>query len=432
MENMNLYIVVGVLIFMIIMFLLQKATYGVTAMTCVAILVLTGVLDFTTAFSGIINKNTILVATVMVVGNAIGKTSVTRKIKAGINHLKGKSGLILMLAMFGFTILLCQVMGQVAVLTIMFVFVQTLDDDGEVCSSRMLYLIVAMLCAWTGRFPVGMGAALPMQANAYYEGMVTDPAQTLGMFDMTKVAIIPALALTVYSLFAWRLLPKTTLDSSAVKTNQSAQKEETSISGFQEFIVFAVFFAVVIGFLFSDLLGNQAYMISVVGVLLIIYTKTMKREEVVEIMTSDMVWMIAGMLAMSSALSSSGAGEAIGNFVLKILGENPSGLKVLTVFGITTVVMTTFLSNTGSMAVLTPIAASTALAGGMDPRAVVLVVNVASWFALAFPTGCAAGTMVYAIGKYDPIKLLKFNIPYLIIAVATLIFSTNLFFPVYG
>ena len=311
MENMNLYIVVGVLIFMIIMFLLQKATYGVTAMTCVAILVLTGVLDFTTAFSGIINKNTILVATVMVVGNAIGKTSVTRKIKAGINHLKGKSGLILMLAMFGFTILLCQVMGQVAVLTIMFVFVQTLDDDGEVCSSRMLYLIVAMLCAWTGRFPVGMGAALPMQANAYYEGMVTDPAQTLGMFDMTKVAIIPALALTVYSLFAWRLLPKTTLDSSAVKTNQSAQKEETSISGFQEFIVFAVFFAVVIGFLFSDLLGNQAYMISVVGVLLIIYTKTMKREEVVEIMTSDMVWMIAGMLAMSSALSSSGAGEAI-------------------------------------------------------------------------------------------------------------------------
>ncbi len=50
MENMNLYIVVGVLIFMIIMFLLQKATYGVTAMTCVAILVLTGVLDFTTAF----------------------------------------------------------------------------------------------------------------------------------------------------------------------------------------------------------------------------------------------------------------------------------------------------------------------------------------------------------------------------------------------
>ena len=421
MENMNLYIVVGVLIFMIIMFLLQKATYGVTAMTCVAILVLTGVLDFTTAFSGIINKNTILVATVMVVGNAIGKTSVTRKIKAGINHLKGKSGLILMLAMFGFTILLCQVMGQVAVLTIMFVFVQTLDDDGEVCSSRMLYLIVAMLCAWTGRFPVGMGAALPMQANAYYEGMVTDPAQTLGMFDMTKVAIIPALALTVYSLFAWRLLPKTTLDSSAVKTNQSAQKEETSISGFQEFIVFAVFFAVVIGFLFSDLLGNQAYMISVVGVLLIIYTKTMKREEVVEIMTSDMVWMIAGMLAMSSALSSSGAGEAIGNFVLKILGENPSGLKVLTV-----------LSNTGSMAVLTPIAASTALAGGMDPRAVVLVVNVAAWFALAFPTGCAAGTMVYAIGKYDPIKLLKFNIPYLIIAVATLIFSTNLFFPVYG
>lgn len=433
MENLNLYIVVAVLILMIVMFMIQKVSYGVTAMTGVAILTVTGVLDLNTAFAGIVNKNTILIATVMVVGAAIGKTSVIRNLKDGINRLKGKSGIVLLLALFGFTIALCQVMGQVAVLTIMYVFVQTLDDDGDICQSRVLFLILAILCAWTGRFPVGMGAALPMQANAYYEGMATSADQMLGMFDMTKVAIIPGVALTIYCLFAWRLLPKARLQSDAIKTNQSAARKETKpLTRIQEIIVFVIFLAVVIGFLFSDVLGSQVYMISVVGVLIMIYNKTMEREEVVRIMTQDVLWMVAGMLAMSSALNSSGAGEAIGNLVLRLLGSNPSGLMVLTVFCVTATVMTTFMSNTGTVAILTPVAASTAIAGGMDPRSVVLVINVACWFALGFPTGCAAGTMAYAIGKYDPIKLLKFNIPYLVIAVVSLILSVNLFFPVYG
>ena len=37
--------------------------------------------------------------------------------------------------------------------------------------------------------------------------------------------------------------------------------------------------------------------------------------------------------------------------------------------------MTNFLNNNGTVAIMTPIAVSTALAGGMNPRAVVLVIN---------------------------------------------------------
>lgn len=111
MEDMKLYIVLAVMVFMIVMFLWQKVSYGVTAMTSVTILALLGVINIQTAFSGITNKNTILVATMMVVGGAIGRTSLTRRMKEWLEQLKGKSGIMLMAAMFACTIVLCQVMG---------------------------------------------------------------------------------------------------------------------------------------------------------------------------------------------------------------------------------------------------------------------------------------------------------------------------------
>ena len=149
-------------------------------------------------------------------------------------------------------------------------------------------------------------------------------------------------------------------------------------------------------------------------------------------LAGDMIFCVAGVLVVSAALSFSGAGELIGKFVLTLLGNEPSGLLVTTVFCLVTAVMTNFLSNNGTVAIMTPIAVSTALAGGMNPKAVVLVVYCASCLAIGFPTGCAASTMAYAIGNHNPIRLLKFTLPYLALGCASLIVSAMLFYPIYG
>lgn len=62
----------------------------------------------------------------------------------------------------------------------------------------------------------------------------------------------------------------------------------------------------------------------------------------------------------------------------------------------------------------------------------VLVVYCASCLAIGFPTGCAASTMAYAIGNHNPIRLLKFTLPYLALGCASLIVSAMLFYPIYG
>ena len=436
MENFNLIITLLVMVFMIISFVIQKWSYGVTAMVCVIVLALTGVIDVQTAFSGFSNTTTILIATMMVIAGALGKTSLIQRIRQAMAKAQGKSGVLLILLICAFTALLTQLMGMTAVMAIMLMFVQTLDDNDAsgISQSRMLFLCATMICTWFGRFPIGMGAALPLTTNAYFEGLVGgDPNQLLGVFDFLKIGLLPSIIGTVYCLFAWRLIPKKDIKADAIDLGSAARQGAAStMSPAHEIIVYIGFLATIVAFFFSNQLGSFVYLIPAVVILVFIFSGVMTSREAIAGLTGDMIWMVAGVLVFSTALSQSGAGEYIGNLVLSLLGDNPSGLLVTIVFTVVATIMTTFMSNNGTVAILTPIAASTAVAGGMDPRAVVSLVSMASCLAISFPTGCSAATVAYAVGGFNPIKMLKFTLPYVLIMMVSLIISANIFFPVYG
>ena len=424
---MQMYIVLGLLVFMIAMFFTHKVPYGVTTMTCCVMLALTGVFDISTAFSGLANKTTILIACMFTVAYAFGKTSLINKVRNCMERIKGKSGLAFIIFLFLVTIVLSQLMGRTAIVSIVALFLVSLDDKDEICASRMIFAAFAVMAAWSLKFPVGLGATMSPTANAYYEGIISNPALMLLPGDFIKVSFIPATALTIYALFAWKFIPRHGVNTSDVKEI----KETTAISRRDETIINIVFIGVLLGFIFGARIGNLMYVIPAAGVLVLLYTKTLTTKETVNSLTGDMVWMIAGVLVMSDAIGRSGVGDMIGNGLLVLLGDKPSGVFVLFVFAVTSIVMTTFMSNTGTAAVLTPIAASLSMVAGMDPRGIVLIINIASIMAIAFPSGSAECALAFAIGQHEPGKLLKFTLPYLLIAVVTLVISASIFFPVY-
>ena len=424
---MQIYIVLGLLVFMIAMFFTHKVPYGVTTMTCCVMLALTGVFDISTAFSGLANKTTILIACMFTVAYAFGKTSLINKVRNSMERIKGKSGLGFIVFLFLVTIVLSQLMGRTAIVSIVALFLVSLDDKDEICASRMIFAAFAVMAAWSLKFPVGLGATMSPTANAYYEGIISNPALMLLPGDFIKVSFIPATALTIYALFAWKSIPRHAVNTSDVKE----VKETAAISRRDEIIINIVFIGVLLGFIFGAKIGSLMYVIPAAGVLVLLYTKTLTAKETVDSLTGDMVWMIAGVLVMSDAIGRSGVGDMIGNGLLVLLGDKPSGIFVLFVFAVTAIVMTTFMSNTGTAAVLTPIAASLSMVAGMDPRGIVLIINIASIMAIAFPSGSAECALAFAIGQHEPGKLLKFTLPYLLIAVVTLVISASIFFPVY-
>lgn len=252
----------------------------------------------------------------------------------------------------------------------------------------------------------------------------------LGIFDVLKAGILPSIALTIYCLFAWKLIPRTKIDVNALGS-AGGPKGEQKFSRKTDIIVVAALLIIVVGLMLNGQLGNYSYLIPAACVLILIYTKVVSVKEAVGAMTSDTVWMAAGIMVVSSALTNSGAADVLDQGLLGILGDNPSGLYVSFVFSIVSVILTTFLNNTAVMMAFTPIAASVALAGGMNPRSVVLVVFMSSTLGLAFPTASNMASMAFAVCHHNPLKTAKFCIPFLLIGVITVTLSSNFFFPVY-
>ena len=426
--TIEMIIVLAILAFMVVMLLTRIIPYGVTAMICCVAFVLTGVCDLSTAFSGLSNSTTIMVATMIVVASALGKTSLVHRLRGTITNLQGKQGIFLVVALYVITLALSQLMGQIACLSIMLLFVQTLDEKSSISPARMLFAVACINTIWTSKIPIGMGATMPGTINSFYQGMV-GPEDLLAITDYFKAGILPAIVGTVYCILCYKLIPSGKIDNSQVKD----VKETEALSRRDEIITFLVFFLVMGGFMFSNQLGsNVTNVLPAAGVLILILTKVLSVKEAVSTLTSDMVWMIAGMTVMSSVLGSTGVGDLIGNTVLNILGSNPSGLFVSIVFCVVTTILTNFLSNMGTMALMCPIAAATAQAGGMNVKAVVLVAAVSSWFAIAMPTGCAGAMMAFGIGNHNAFKVMKFTLPLVLLLMISLIIGVNLFFPIYN
>lgn len=426
--TIEMIIVFAVVVFMVVMLLTRAIPYGVTGMICCVAFVLTGVCDLTTAFSGLSNSTVILVAPMIVVASALGKTSLVHRLRTVLNRLEGKQGIVLVIALYVITLALSQLMGQMACLSIMLMFVQTLDEKSAISPARMLFAVSVINTLWTSKLPIGMGATMPGTINSFYQGMV-GPEDLLAITDYFKAGILPAIAGTIFCILCYKLIPTSKLDNSQVRE----VKEAKAISRRDEIIIFLVFLLVMAGFMFSKQLGSDiSNVLPAAGVLILILTKVMSGKEAVSILTGDMVWMVAGMSVVSTVLGTTGVGDLIGNTVLKILGNNPSGLFVVTVFCVVTTIMTNFLSNMGTMALMCPIAAATALAGGMNVKTVVLVAAVSSWFSVALPTGSSGTMLAFGVGNHSAAKLLKFTIPLEIVLMVSLIISVNLFFPVYN
>lgn len=319
---MELYIVLAIMAFMIVGFVWNKWPFGLTAMTCCVLLALTNVYPIDKAFAGFTNKNVILVAPMFVLSAAFGRTSLLRKIQDKMVVLKGKSGFVLLVALYAVVIALACFLPTTAEMTLMLMFLVSLGNTGDITPSRMTIPILGMLSMWGTKLPIGMGAAAYATYNVYYEGMVTNEGQLLGFLDQFKVAIIPCILVTIYCLFAYKLMPNTSFDETKLKE----QKKQEALPKAKENIIYAVFVIVMGSLFFNSALGNMMYIIPAVGILVLTFTKAISVKELVAGLTSDPVWMMVGVLVMADALGSTGAGDLIGQIILKILGGNPSGL----------------------------------------------------------------------------------------------------------
>ena len=138
---------------------------------------------------------------------------------------------------------------------------------------------------------------------------------------------------------------------------------------------------------------------SLSGVLMMILTRCLKPGEIYSSVRWDVIFLLAGLLPLGTAMDKSGATEWLANHLVD-LGGNISGYWMLTFFFLITSILTEILSNNASVVLMFPIAVQVAETLNLNPYAFMFAVTFAASNSFTTPIGYQTNTMVYTPGGY--------------------------------
>ena len=146
------------------------------------------------------------------------------------------------------------------------------------------------------------------------------------------------------------------------------------------------------------------------GVVAMIVTGCLKPGELYQAVRWDVIFLLACLIPLGTAMQNSGATEWLANQLVRV-GGDLSSYWLLTLVYVLTVLLTAVLSNNASVILLLPIGAQVANAIGVSPLTVIFVITFAASNSFMTPIGYQTNTMVYAAGGYRFLDFLRVGGP---------------------
>jgi di/tricarboxylate transporter len=164
------------------------------------------------------------------------------------------------------------------------------------------------------------------------------------------------------------------------------------------------------------------------GVVLMILTGCLHLRTAYRELRADVLLLIVGTIALGRAMEKSGATDLYAQAFLQLFADAGPSI-VLGGFLLLTSVGTQILSNNATAVLLLPVAVSTALSLGVDPRPFIIAVCFGASACFASPIGYQTNLMVYGPGNYRFIDYLKLGLPLNLLVLAAGVVLIPRFWP---
>jgi len=186
---------------------------------------------------------------------------------------------------------------------------------------------------------------------------------------------------------------------------------------------------IAVGVVTAAALNITSILISaMVGSLLLVTTSILKPKEAYEAIEWKVIFMMAGVLSMGTALEKTGGAELISQFVFENLGDLDTRIILSLVFLIT-FLSTNVLSSKATAALMAPIVISLSMALEVSYKPLLVAVMFACSLTFMTPVSYPTNTMIYAPGNYKFTDFLKIGTPLNVIIWIAASFIIPLFFP---
>ena len=405
-----------VLAVMAVLFVTEIIPLAITSLGGAITLGLMGIITPKVVFSGLSDSTVVLFAGMFVVGAALFYTGLAQKIGETVVSHAGTSENGLMLAIMVVTATMSAFLSNTGTTAALLPVVVGICAVAKIPASRQLMPLA---------FAAGIGGIITMVGtppNIIVSGTLTKfGEQPFGFFEFAWIGIPLTVATIVFMMLVGKhLLPKHEI-TDAGDVEQEVAAEDISNDPKKQLYSGLILLGVIIAMILGDPLKTYfginlpLSMVAVIGAMLCVLTGCLNEKQAYTSIDWVTIFLFAGMMPVATALDQSGAGKMIANAVIGVMGSDPSPYFATAVLFILSCVMTQFMSNTASCALLAPIGISIAQGMGADPHAVLMAIGVAASCAFGTPVGTPPNTLVLGPGQYKFTDYVKAGVPLILV-----------------
>ncbi len=350
-------------------------------------------------FLGLADSTVVLFGGMFVVGAAMFYTGLAQRIGSTVVKLFGKGENSLMFGIMLIAALMSAFLSNTGTTACLIPVVLGICANAKLSTSRELMPLA--YAAGLGGTITLIGTPPNILANVALKAAGMEELQ-FGFFEYAYIGIPITIAGIIYMVFIGKyFLPNDVVDVAA----DIEQEFEAEVSSYKKQIICGV---IMIGVILSMATGFVPLeLAAVVGAVLCVLTGCITEKQAYNSIDWITIFLFAGMIPVANAMNSSGAGKLIAEATVNMLGGNPSPYTVTAVLFGVAVLLTQFMSNTASKALLCPVGSALSTQMGASPIAVLMAILIASSCAFASPVGTPPNTLVLGPGKYKFMDYVK-------------------------
>ncbi|EBB5537468.1 TPA: SLC13/DASS family transporter [Salmonella enterica subsp. enterica serovar Typhimurium] len=413
------------LVFAIVMFVWEKVPLAVTSMIVCVALVITGVLNIKQAFAGFIDTNVILFVAMFIVGGALFETGMANKVGGVITRF-AKTEKQLIFTIMVVVGLMSGVLSNTGTAAVLIPVVIGVAAKSGFSRSRLLMPLV---------FAAALGGNLSLigaPGNLIAQSALQNIGGGFGFFEYAKIGLPMLICGILYFLtIGYRFLPNNATGGEVGSVG--VQRDYSYVPQWKQRLSLVVLIATILGMIFEKKIGVSLAVTGCIGALVLVVSGVLTEKQAYKAIDSQTIFIFGGTLALAKALAKAlemtGAGKLVADYVIGMLGQNSSPFMLLIAVFALSVVMTNFMSNTATTALLVPVSLSIAAGMGADPRAVLMATVIGGSCAYATPIGMPANMMVLSAGGYKFVDYAKAGIPLIIVSTIVSLILLPILFP---
>ena len=412
------------------LFVTELIPLAVTAMAACTALGILGVLPAKQVYAGLSNSTVVLFGGMFVIGAAMFKTGLAEAVGLWVVNKAGTGEVKLMGAVMLVTIILSSVSSNTGtVACLMPVIIGIAQAANIPASKELMPLAVA----------ANVGGTITMigtPPNVIVTGALSAAGlPSFGFFEFALIGVPLSVIVLAYMLTIGRkTIPVKSagaMDADAVeaaKKEAGAGDDDAPKSKTKMWISGLILLGVVAA-MALNLKTVPLQTAAVTGAILCVITGCLKEKEAYAGIDWVTIFLFAGMLSVATAMDKTGAGKLIADTVVNMMGDHPNPIVLCAVLYLISNVLTQFMSNTASAALLAPIGISIAQSIGADPKPVLMSIGIAASMAFATPMATPPNTLVLGPGGFSFNDYVKVGVPLCVITFIASVIIIPIFWP---